>query len=85
MDRHAEAQAFIVEYHANGDASHPIVALEMQEMTRNLKEEGLTHWKDFFDLSVLVKSRSRRYRLMLNVAFSWFGQFSGNKYVLHSL
>lgn len=32
-----------------------------------------------FDLSVLVETRSARYRLMLNIAFSWFGQFSGNK------
>ncbi|KAL1975646.1 hypothetical protein VTN31DRAFT_4038 [Thermomyces dupontii] len=85
-DRHAEAQAFIVKYHANGDASHPIVNLEMEEMTRSLKEEGgLTHWRDFFDLSVLVKTRSRRYRLMLNLAFSWFGQFSGNNVVSYYL
>ena len=81
-DRHAEARDFIVKYHANGDPSHPLVTLEMEEMTRNLKEEGLTHWRDFFDLSVFVKTRARRYRLMLNLAFSWFGQFSGNKYVI---
>ncbi|OGM43430.1 sugar transporter [Aspergillus bombycis] len=80
-DRHEEAQAFIVKYHANGDASHPIVALEMNEMRKNLHQEGITRWRDFFDLSVLVKSRSRRYRLMLNLVFSWFGQFSGNKSV----
>ncbi|KAL1975649.1 hypothetical protein VTN31DRAFT_4041 [Thermomyces dupontii] len=84
-DRHAEAHDFIIKYHANGDASHPLVTLEMEEMTRNLKEEGLTHWRDFFDLSVFVKSRSRRYRLMLNVAFSWFGQFSGNNVVSYYL
>ncbi|KAF5863227.1 hypothetical protein ETB97_010455 [Aspergillus alliaceus] len=40
----------------------------------NLQQEGITHWCNFFDLSVLVKSRSRRYRLMLNLVFSWFGQ-----------
>ncbi|RAQ66974.1 sugar transporter [Aspergillus flavus] len=84
-DRHEEAQAFIVKYHANGDASHPIVVLEMNEMTNNLQEEGITHWRNFFDLSVLVKSRSRRYRLMLNLVFSWFGQFSGNNVISYYL
>jgi hypothetical protein len=39
----------------------------------------MTSWRTFFDLRVLFKSRSRRYRIMLNIAFSWFGQFSGNK------
>ena len=53
----------------------------MNEMRDNLQQEGITHWRNFFDLSVLVKSRSRRYRLMLNLVFSWFGQFSGNKSV----
>lgn len=50
-------------------------------MTDNLQSQGVTGWRNILDLSVLVKSRSRRYRLMLNLAFSWFGQFSGNKCV----
>ncbi|KAE8145302.1 general substrate transporter [Aspergillus avenaceus] len=84
-DRHEEAQAIIIKYHANGDASHPIVALEISEMRDNLQQEGVTHWRNFFDLSVLVKTRSRRYRLMLNIAFGWFGQFSGNNVISYYL
>ncbi|KAF2501185.1 sugar transporter [Lophium mytilinum] len=84
-DRIEQARAIIVKYHANGDASHPIVDLEMYEMTESLRNEGITHWRNFFDLSVLTKTRSRRYRLMLNVAFSWFGQFSGNNVISYYL
>jgi len=51
----------------------------MKEIQDALRAQPPAHWKDLFDLKVLVESRSSRYRLMLNVAFSWFGQFSGNK------
>lgn len=78
MERYEEARALIVEYHANGDADHPIVDLEMEEITASMREQGILSWRNFFDLRVLFKSRSRRYRMMLNIAMSWFGQFSGS-------
>ncbi|KAK8070292.1 hypothetical protein PG994_006908 [Apiospora phragmitis] len=80
-DRHEEARAFLVKYHANGDAHHPLVDLEMAEMLESLRVEPITEWRNFFDLSVLVRTRARRYRTMLNVVFAWFGQFSGNNVV----
>jgi MFS family permease len=76
--RSDEALAFIVKYHANGDPDHPIVNLEMIEITESLKHNSLRSIRDFFDLRPLVRSRNRLYRLMLCVAMSWFGQFSGN-------
>ena len=84
-DRHEEARAFIVKYHANGDPDHPLVALEMAEMIDSLQREPVTNWRNFFDLSVLVKTRARRYRTMLNMTFAWFGQFSGNNVVSYYL
>ena len=84
-DRYEEARDFLVKYHANGDANHPLVALEMAEMTDSLRREPVTHWRNFFDLSVLYKTRARRYRLMLNMTFAWFGQFSGNNVVSYYL
>ena len=78
-DRHDEAKAIIASYHTNGDADHPLVALQMREMLATVDPEHRASWKDLVDLRVLVESRSSRYRLMLNIAFSWFGQFSGNK------
>jgi hypothetical protein len=77
MERYEEARAFVVKYHANGDAAHPIVDLEMDEMRASMREQGILSWRNFFDLRILFKSRSRRYRMMLNIAMSWFGQFSG--------
>ncbi len=50
----------------------------MSEMIASMDSKALT-WKDLFDLRVLFESRSSRYRIMLNITFSWFGQFSGNK------
>ncbi|KAH7129721.1 general substrate transporter [Dactylonectria estremocensis] len=76
--RYDAARAFIIEHHANGDANHPIVAIEMSEIEDSLAlVQGRSAWA-CFDLRSLVKSRARLYRLMLVVAMSWFGQFSGN-------
>lgn len=78
-DRHEEAQKILIKYHANGDAEHPLVRLEMEEMRLSLQQDNPTEWRNFFNLRVLFKTRARRYRTMLNLTFAWFGQFSGNK------
>ncbi|KZT53878.1 sugar transporter [Calocera cornea HHB12733] len=83
--KNEEARRILVKYHANGDADHPLVALEMAEMTDSLKKNGMVTWRDFLNLSTLVNTRGRRYRLMLNIAFSWFGQFSGNNIISYYL
>jgi hypothetical protein len=77
-ERFDEARAIVVEYHANGDASHPIVELEMTEMSESMRNGGMMTWKTTFDIRNLFNTRARRYRLALCIAFSWFGQFSGN-------
>ena len=70
-----------MKYHVNGEEHHPLVDLQMREMIGNVGSVCDKQKSRLFDLSVLVESRSSRYRLMLNIAFSWFGQFSGNKSV----
>ncbi|KZO92396.1 general substrate transporter [Calocera viscosa TUFC12733] len=57
----------------------------MAEMEEALAKEGLTSWRNFFDLRVLFNTRNRRYRIMLNIAFAWFGQFSGNNVISYYL
>ncbi|KAL4783542.1 general substrate transporter [Aspergillus varians] len=84
-DRHDEAKAVITAYHTNGDPDHPLVALQMREMLSTVDPEHQASWKDLLDLRVLVASRASRYRLMLNITFSWFGQFSGNNIVSYYL
>ncbi|OQE16600.1 hypothetical protein PENFLA_c027G10934 [Penicillium flavigenum] len=84
-DRHDEAKAIIATYHANGDVDHPLVTLQMRQILATVDVDHQASWKDLLDLRVLVESRSSRYRLMLNIAFSWFGQFSGNNIVSYYL
>lgn len=82
---HHAARAFIIKHHANGDASHPIVEIEMQEIEQSLADSrGRSVWA-YFDLRSLFKSRARLYRIMLVVAMAWFGQFSGNNVVSYYL
>ncbi|KAI5862457.1 general substrate transporter [Durotheca rogersii] len=84
-DQHEKARQIITKYHANGDPTHPLVELQMREMVATIQGSPRATWRDLFDLKVLVESRSSRYRLMLNVAFSWFGQFSGNNIISYYL
>ncbi|MCJ1285503.1 hypothetical protein MMC26_004843 [Xylographa opegraphella] len=84
-DRHDQARVIITKYHANGDGDHPIVHLEMREMSDSLRAHPMTNWKQYFNLRDLFRTRSRRYRMMLNIAFSWFGQFSGNNVISYYL
>ncbi|KAI1340060.1 general substrate transporter [Xylariaceae sp. FL0016] len=85
QEKHEEAKKIITTYHANGDPDHPLVALQMKEMVGSVQGAHKATWKDLFDLSVLVETRSSRYRLMLNVFFSWAGQFSGNNIISYYL
>ncbi|EJU05890.1 general substrate transporter [Dacryopinax primogenitus] len=80
-----EARALLVKYHANGEENHPLVELEMQEMSEALAKEGLTSWRNLFDLRVLFNTPGWRYRIMLNIAFAWFGQFAGNNVISYYL
>ena len=50
----------------------------MSEIEGSLAIQGMTSIRNHFDLRLLVKSRGRRYRMLLVMTFSWFGQFSGN-------
>lgn len=78
-DQHEKAREILAKFHANGDSQHPLVELEMTEMRLAVEQTGLMSWKTYFDVRDLFKTRARRYRMMLNISFAWFGQFSGNK------
>ncbi|KAF3359756.1 hypothetical protein VdG1_01954 [Verticillium dahliae VDG1] len=85
QDRHEEAKNIIATYHANGDLDHPLVDLQMAEMIGAIDPNHEASWRDLFDLRVLFESRASRYRIMLNIVFSWFGQFSGNNIISYYL
>ena len=79
--RHDEARAIIVKYHANGDESHPIVNLELDEIEASMTPEhkaGTKAWVIALDVRKLFNTRARRYRSMLAGAMGWAGEFSGS-------
>lgn len=78
-DEPEKARKVLAALHADGDLNHPLVELEMAEMQRAVRETGLMSWRTYFDIRDLFKTGARRYRMMLNMTFAWFGQFSGNK------
>ncbi|KAF3922647.1 hypothetical protein ABW21_db0201703 [Orbilia brochopaga] len=85
-NRVEEARQIIIRYHANGNAAHPIVNLEMSEMVEDLKSSGgLMTAASYFDISTLFRTKGRRYRIFVLVCMSWFGQFSGNNIMSYYL
>ncbi|KAI9729154.1 MAG: hypothetical protein M1834_007061 [Cirrosporium novae-zelandiae] len=75
-DRHEEALKVMAKYHGEGSADSPIVQLEYREMQEEISMTGSD--KRWYDYSELFKSRQARYRTMLVLAISVFGQWSGN-------
>lgn len=56
----------VASLHADGDVNHPLVNLQIEEMSESLREEGIMTWRKFFDMRVLFSTRAKRYRLMLS-------------------
>ena len=78
-DRRDEAVAVLAKYHADGDASAPIVQLQIREIVDDMKESRNDNpWWDFKEL---VHTGSARYRLYMVIAMAFFGQWSGNNVV----
>ncbi|QPG76554.1 hypothetical protein FOA43_003944 [Brettanomyces nanus] len=76
-----KAREFFCKYHADGDDSHPLVEYEMSQIEESFLEVPKFSIKDYFDFPKLFSSRTRTYRSLLVIAWSWFGQFSGNAVV----
>ncbi|KAK2028988.1 general substrate transporter [Colletotrichum zoysiae] len=82
-ERDAEAEALLVKYHANGDASDLIVPLEMEEIRAALRLEAeasrTTSYLSFFR----TPGNRRRFLIILCVGF--FSQWSGNGLISYYL
>jgi MFS family permease len=75
-DRHEEALAILAKYHGEDDASSPLVQLEFREMQEEISLTGSD--KRWWDFRELFNNREVRYRTMLVIAISIFGQGFGN-------
>lgn len=73
--RDDEARAFFVKYHAEGDASSPLVDFEMEEVTRTIRiEEELHASTGYMDM---FKTKGNRRRLFISVTLGIFAQWNG--------
>lgn len=78
-----EAEAFLVKYHANGEENHPIVRLEMQQISQSFKANKVLKPKEYLDFRVFFNTKVGRKRFFLVLAWSWFNQFSGNQVITY--
>ncbi|ETS79836.1 hypothetical protein PFICI_07365 [Pestalotiopsis fici W106-1] len=78
-DRLEEAELFFAKYHADGDATAPIVQLQVDEIVQQMHTfRDDNPWWDFREL---FNSRQARYRTFMVVCMAFFGQWSGNNVV----
>ncbi|KAF3014777.1 hypothetical protein E8E14_010857 [Neopestalotiopsis sp. 37M] len=82
-ERDAEAERLVTKYHANGDASDPMIPLEMEEIRTALRLENeanrTTSYLTFFS----TPGNRRRFLIILAVGF--FSQWSGNGLISYYL
>jgi hypothetical protein len=82
-ERDAEAEKLLVKYHANGDASDPLVLVEMEEIRTAIRLENQamssTSYLSFF------KTAGNRRRFFIILAVGFFSQWSGNGLISYYL
>ncbi|KAK8081037.1 hypothetical protein PG997_008855 [Apiospora hydei] len=82
-ERDAEAERLLIKYHADGDAAHPLVPLEMAEIRTALRLENealaSTSYLSFF------KTAGNRRRFFIILAVGFFSQWSGNGLISYYL
>lgn len=71
-DRREEAIAILAKYHGEEDPNAPVVQLQIREITEDFAR--FRNDNPWWDLRELVNTRAARYRLMMVVCMSFFGQ-----------
>ncbi|WPH01330.1 Hypothetical protein R9X50_00416900 [Acrodontium crateriforme] len=75
-DKYEEALAILARYHGEGDASHPIVQMQLKEMASQISTQSSD--KKWWDYRELWNTHSARRRLICVCGMAAFGQLSGN-------
>jgi sugar porter (SP) family MFS transporter len=81
-DRHEEARAILIKYHAEGDANSPLVQAEIAQIEETIKiefEASKQSWAD------MVRSAGMRRRLLIGSLLGLFTQWSGNTLISYYL
>ena len=74
--RFEKAKEMLIEYHGNGNPESAWVSLELREYEDYLELNGTD--KKWWDYRALFNTRAARYRMMVNIVVSLFGQWAGN-------
>lgn len=74
--RYEKAKEMLIEYHGNGNPESAWVSLELREYEDYLELNGTD--KKWWDYRALFNTRAARYRMMVNIVVSLFGQWAGN-------
>jgi len=83
QERDAEAEALLVKYHANGDASNSLVLLEMEEIRTAIRLENEANASTSYLTFFQTKGNRKRFFIILAVGF--FSQWSGNGLISYYL
>ncbi|KAL6411941.1 hypothetical protein AUP68_04321 [Ilyonectria robusta] len=76
QDRYQDAAKVLATYHGDGDVKHPMVQLQLQEMSTQISTEASD--KKWWDYHELWNTHSARRRLICVIGMACFGQISGN-------
>lgn len=76
QDRVEDAANVLARYHGEGSVSHPMVQLQMKEMSHQISSDASD--KKWYDYHELWNTHSARRRLICVIGMAWFGQISGN-------
>ena len=78
-DRAEEALDILTEYHGDGERDGAIVQLQYREILEDREiNPSDERWWDYREL---IRDRQARFRIMVVVAMSFIGQWSGNNVV----
>jgi len=74
-DRHEEANAILVKYHAEGDSDSLLVKAEMAQIRSTIELEMSLAKQSWMDL---IRTPGMRKRVLIAAMIGLFGQLSGN-------
>ncbi|OQO05427.1 hypothetical protein B0A48_09196 [Cryoendolithus antarcticus] len=81
-DRHEEARAILIKYHAEGDASSPLVNAEIAQIETTIKLELEASKRSWLDM---LRTPGMRKRVLIAGLLGLFTQWSGNTLISYYL
>ncbi|KAJ5759006.1 general substrate transporter [Penicillium odoratum] len=79
--RHAEATEILEKYHAGGEKDHPLVKMEIVEISGNLQNES----KAKGSWSTLIATPANRKRIFITIMLGFYSQWTGSSVVSYYL